>query len=266
VSISQGAHEANIRSVVASLPLQLPSRLSTLQKACVGATFDANPAACPPASRVGTATVHTPVLPTKLSGPAYLVSRGGAGFPDLDLILEGSGVRVIVVGNTDIKKGITTSTFASIPDIPVSSFSLDLPMASNSVLSAYGHLCLRPLMMPTTITAQSGAQIKQDTRISVSGCGVRILSRRVKGHKLILKVRTLGGGLITVKGKGLRTVSRRVRRSSTVTLKVALSSAGLRALRSHPHSGLSVSVHVGFKPTRKGATGSAASTKVKFRH
>jgi hypothetical protein len=266
VTLSQGAHEANIRSVVASLPIQLPSRLSTLQKACVGATFDTNPAACPAASRVGSATVSTPVLPTKLTGPAYLVSRGGAAFPDLDLILSGSGVRVIVVGNTNIKKGITTSTFASIPDVPVSSFALALPMASNSVLSAYGNLCLHPLMMPTTITAQSGAQIKQDTRISVSGCGVRILSKRIRGHKLILRVRTLGGGLLTVRGKGLHTVSRRVRKSSTVTFKVPLSSGGLRALRSHPHRGLSVTVHVSFKPARRGATSSATSTKVKFRH
>ena len=31
-------------------------------------------------------------------------------------------------------------------------------------------------MMPTAITAQSGAQIKQSTRISVTGCPVRIVS------------------------------------------------------------------------------------------
>src|SRR5438067_10736464 len=43
-----------------------------------------------------------------------------SSFPDLDLVLEGNGVRVIVVGNTDIKKGITTTTFASTPDVPVS--------------------------------------------------------------------------------------------------------------------------------------------------
>jgi hypothetical protein len=266
VSLTQGAHEANIRSVVASLPIQLPSRLSTLQKACAGATFDANPVACPAASKVGSATVATPVLPTRLTGPAYLVSRGGAAFPDLDLVLQGSGVRVILVGNTNIKNGITTSTFASIPDVPVSSFVLDLPMATNSVLSAYGNLCLRPLLMPTVITAQSGAQIKQSTRISVSGCGVRILSKRIRGHKLILRVRTLGGGLLMVKSKGLHSVSRRVRKSSTVTFRVPLSSGAVRELRRHPHRSLKVAVRVSFKPVRKGAASSAASTTVKFKH
>jgi hypothetical protein len=204
------------------------------------------------------------VLPEKLRGSAYLVSHGGEAFPDLDLVLEGDGgVKVILTGNTNIKNGITSSTFASIPDVPVSSFELNLPVGPHSALTAIGNLCLKPLLMPTTITAQNGAVIKQNTRISVSGCGVRILSRRVRGHKLILVLRTLGGGLITVKGNGLRGVSRRVKRSATVTFKLALTRGGLRALRRHHR--LKVGVRVGFRPSQKGAIRSAASTSVTFR-
>ena len=242
VTLTQPAGEANIRSVIAQLPLQLPSRLATLHEACPEASFAAGVANCPPLSKVGTATVSTPVLPNPLSGPAYLVSHGGAAFPDLDLVLEGNGVRVILVGNTDIKGGITTSTFASVPDVPVSSFSLSLPMQKNSLLSPYGNPCLKPLIMPTTITAQSGAQFKQETRIAVSGCGVRILSHHVAKKKLVIKVRTLGGGLITVTGKGLRKTTRRVKKSSTVTFKIPLTKSGKKALRKHPHRALSVSV------------------------
>jgi hypothetical protein len=266
VTLSQPAHEANIRSVVAQLPLQLPSRLSTLQKACPDTIFGADPSKCPPLSKVGTATVHTPVLAAPLSGPAYFVSHGGAGFPDLDLILDGDGVRVILVSNTNIKRGITTSTFASIPDVPVSSFSLDLPTQSNSVLAAYGNLCLRPLLMPITITAQSGAKLRQSTRISVSGCGVRILSHHVVRHELILEVRTLGGGAITVKGRGLRSVSKRVGGSATVTFGIPLTNSGLRTLRRHRHRGLTVGVHVGFKPSAKGASSSADTATARFKH
>ena len=51
------------------LPKQLPSRLTTLQKACPEATFAANPVDCRPlGSEVGTAIVATPVLPGKLTG------------------------------------------------------------------------------------------------------------------------------------------------------------------------------------------------------
>jgi hypothetical protein len=177
-NLTQGAHQANIRSVLVQLPPQLPTRLSTLQKACPEATFAADPSSCPASSKVGSATVTTPALPGKLTGPAYLVSHGGADFPNLDLVLEDGGVRVILVGNTDIAKGITTSTFASIPDAPVSSFALDLPTGPNSVLAANANLCSGALFMPTTITAQDGAQIRQNTRISVSGC-----PHKASGHR-----------------------------------------------------------------------------------
>ncbi|MCW3020293.1 MAG: hypothetical protein JWN10_2601, partial [Solirubrobacterales bacterium] len=46
--------EANIAKVKVDLPRQLPSRLSTLQRACVASVLEANPAACPAASMVGT--------------------------------------------------------------------------------------------------------------------------------------------------------------------------------------------------------------------
>ena len=268
VSLTQPAHEANIKSVFVELPKQLPSRLTTLQKACPEATFAANPVNCRAlGSEVGSATVVTPVLPGQLSGSAYLVSHGGEAFPDLDIVLEGDGVKVILTGNTKITKGITSSTFAAIPDVPVTSFVLNLPVGPHSALTAIGGLCLKPLLMPTTITAQSGAQVKQNTRISVSSCGVRILSHRVVKHKLIIKVRTLGAGLITLKGTGLPTVSRRVSKSATVTFKLPLTRRGLKALSRarRSHRKLKISVHVAFTPKQKGQFGSAAATTVTFK-
>jgi hypothetical protein len=275
VTLTQPAHEANMKSVFVELPKQLPSRLTTLQKACPEATFAANPVNCRGlGSEVGTATVVTPVLPgpppgrdANLTGSAYLVSHGGEAFPDLDIVLEGDGVKVILTGNTKITKGITTSTFAAIPDVPVTSFVLNLPVGPHSALTANGSLCLKPLQMPTTITAQSGAQVKQSTRISVSGCGVRILSHRVVGHRLIIKVRTLGAGLITLKGKGLYSASRRVSKSATVTFKVPLTGGGLKALhKAHrKHRKLKINVRVAFVPKQKGQSGSAAFATVRFK-
>jgi hypothetical protein len=162
--------QANVRSVLVALPKRLPSRLSTLNHACLEAVFNANPSACPPLSSVGTATVTTPVLPDKLIGPAIFVSHGGAGFPDLDLVLSGDGVTVILVGNTNIAGGITTSNFATLPDVPVSSAEVRLPAGKNSALTAIGNICKQRLAMPTTITGQNGKVINQRTRITVSGC------------------------------------------------------------------------------------------------
>jgi uncharacterized repeat protein (TIGR01451 family) len=168
--------QANIRSVAVTLPKQLPSRLSTIQQACTEAAFAANPASCPAGSNIGAATATTPVLANPLTGPAYLVSHGGAAFPDVVIVFQGEGVTLDLVGSVNIKKSITSSTFASIPDAPISGFELNLPEGPHSGLAAVvpakakGNLCGQSLVMPTTITGQNGAQIKQNTKIQVTGC------------------------------------------------------------------------------------------------
>ena len=136
MKVTQKPGEASIRKVELELPEVLPSRLPTLQQACTEQQFAKNPAGCPEASFVGTATAHTPVLAAPLSGPAILVSHGGAAFPDLVFLLQGEGVHVELVGNTDIKKEtrdgvvreITYSKFEAVPDAPISSFETSLPV------------------------------------------------------------------------------------------------------------------------------------------
>jgi hypothetical protein len=163
--------EANIAKVKVDLPKQLPSRLTTLQKACLAATFEANPANCPAASVVGHAKAVTPILPVPLEGPAYFVSHGGEAFPSLIVVLQGYGVTVDLVGSTFISKaGITSSTFKAVPDVPVGSFELKLPEGKYSALAATGNLCTSKLAMPTAFVGQNGAEIHESTPIGVTGC------------------------------------------------------------------------------------------------
>jgi uncharacterized protein DUF11 len=183
VKVTSGPGQANIGKVRVELPTQLPSRLTTLQKACLAAVFEANPATCPEGSVVGTATAVTPVLKSPLTGPAYLVSHGGAAFPDLEIVLQGEGITIDLTGNTDIKKGVTISTFNSVPDAPVSTFDLVLPQGPHSVLAANGNLCKAKLNMPTILTGQSGAVIKQSTKIGVSGCPKHHKAKKARKHK-----------------------------------------------------------------------------------
>jgi hypothetical protein len=163
--------QANIAKVKVDLPKQLPSRLTTLQKACPAATFEANPAGCGAASIIGVAKAITPTLPVMLTGPVYFVSHGGEAFPDLVIVLEGDGVRVDLTGSTFISKaGITSTAFRTVPDVPVNSFELYLPAGPNSALAANGNLCKSSLRMPTAFTAQNGIVMHQSTPVAVAGC------------------------------------------------------------------------------------------------
>ncbi|HEY5044271.1 MAG TPA: isopeptide-forming domain-containing fimbrial protein [Solirubrobacteraceae bacterium] len=163
--------QANISKVKVDLPKQLPSRLTTLQKACTAAQFEANPAGCPAASLIGHATAITPLIPVPLTGPAYFVSHGGEAFPSLIVVLQGYGVTLDLVGSTFISHaGITSSTFKTVPDAPVGSFELILPQGKYSALAANGNLCKSKLAMPTAFVAQNGAEIHTSTKIAVTGC------------------------------------------------------------------------------------------------
>jgi hypothetical protein len=180
--------QANITKVKVELPKQLPSRLTTLQKACTSAQFDANPAGCPPASFIGHATVHTPLLPVPLTGPAIFVSHGGEAFPSLVMVLQGYGVTVDLVGMTFINKaGVTSTTFKTVPDVPFNDFELTLPqgkfsaLAANLPAKAKGSFCGQRMVMPSEFIAQNGARLTQNTPVTPTGCAKKAsLSRAQK--------------------------------------------------------------------------------------
>jgi uncharacterized repeat protein (TIGR01451 family) len=212
---AQGS-QADTARVKVELPAQLPSRLSTLRKACTAAQFEANSAGCPAASFVGHAVVHTPELPVPLEGPAIFVSHGGEAWPSLVIVLQGDNVTIDLVGTTFISKAdVTSTTFKAVPDAPFSSFELTLPEGPDSALTSDGSLCspthtvivkkrttirvhghrrhvtrkvneTKPttLVMPNEFVAQNGAVIHQNTTIAVTGCRRAGAAKRMgKKHK-----------------------------------------------------------------------------------
>ncbi|HTD08520.1 MAG TPA: hypothetical protein VK680_06490 [Solirubrobacteraceae bacterium] len=259
VKITQAPGQANIREMQLQLPKQLPSRLTTLQKACVAASFEATlpPGSCSKVANVGSVTVTTPVLPGVLKGPAYLISHGGEAFPDLDLVLQGDGVEVVLVGHTHISRnGITTSTFEALPDVPISSVEVDLPMGGNSALATNGRLCHAGLVAPTTIIAQNGAKITQSTKIAVKSCPIELISHKRRGSRMIVKVWVPEAGRLTVSGRGARSVVKRVKKAGEVKLSVPLGAKGMAMLQGHGKKKLKL--RVGFKPKAGHNTSAAA--------
>ena len=271
---SPGLGQANIHKVDLTLPEVLPSRLTTIQKACLEAVFNANPAACDEGSVIGEGIVHTPVFKNPLRGPAYLVSHGGAAFPDVEFVLQGENITLILDGKTDIKKGITYSRFETAPDAPFTKFESIFPAGPHSALTANVpesenfSLCKHTLTVPTEITGHNGALIGQNTKVQLLGCGgvagfttakVKIKKHSVKGSTLTLVVVAPSGGRIAVSGSGLHTLKKSVSKPGSYTLKVKLGPKGKAAVaRKHL---LKVHVRVSFAPTHGKASSAAVTAK-----
>ncbi|HEV7943142.1 MAG TPA: hypothetical protein VGP17_10115 [Solirubrobacteraceae bacterium] len=195
VKVTSAAGQANIKSLRLELPKVMPSRQETLHGACSESQFASNPAGCPAAAYIGTVVAHTPVLPVPLTGPLILVSHGGAGFPDADMVLQGDGVTIIQESETDIVKDITSSDFKAVPDAPLTSVEVTLPPGPHSLLTATANLCTkrvlkrvkkqvhghavyrkryvkekRDLVLPVLVSGQNGASEKQSIKIVVEGC------------------------------------------------------------------------------------------------
>jgi hypothetical protein len=261
---NQASQQSNIASVKVDLPKQLPSRLTTLQKACTAAQFDSNPAGCPKESMVGKATAITPVLPIPLTGPAYFVSHGGEAFPQLIVVLQGYGVTVDLVGDTFISKaGITSSTFKQVPDVPITSFDLSLPEGKYSALAAnlpeqdHGNFCGQKLAMPTAFTAQNGAVISQSTPITVEGCSTALsFTQKVKQKTLTLTIYAPAAGKINATGKGLTSQNKTAKGQENITITLKQRHTGKR----------NTTVKVTFTPsTGKDRKKQSKSAKLRFK-
>ena len=205
---------------------------------------------------MGGARASTPLLAGAMTGPAVLVAHTGAASPNLDLVLEEDGVRLVLVGATRTADHLTSVEYASDPDLPLTSLTLSLSTGSHSALVPLGGICTLPLPMPTTIVSWSGRTFKQKTAVQQAGCGVRIVGHKVIGDIAYLTVQTFAAGRISGSGRDLTSVFRRLGSpKSAAALLVALGPRG----RAH-RGPLRIRLRVGFVPAGHGASSSAFIT------
>ena len=261
VQLTQGAGEANSKSVAVTLPPQFASRFSTLGKSCPDTTFKADLTKCDPISKVGSVSASTPVLDQPLTGPVYLVAHTGGKLPTLEALLQGAGITVDLSG--EIKVGAQlTSTFGAIPDVPITSFILSLPGTKDSALQAGADLCATPLPYSATMTGQNGKSVNLNTTVGVAGCKIAITKAVVKGRKAVLTVRVPAPGKITLTGKGVKKVVRTVGKAGSYKLTIS---------RSGPKGRRTVNLKASFAPKKGSSAGgqpvraSSATKKLKFK-
>ncbi len=253
-TISVPAGDSSVRSLLLQLPRQMQLRQSTLANACPEATFRANSNDCPGDSFVGSASLSTPMLAGKLTGPAILVLHPQTDIPELFLVLRDGAVPLDLEGSFRVAGGLTFVAFSA-PDMPISTLTLDLPSGRYSALSFVprGGVCPLPLLMPVFLTAWNAKTLSLRTTVHPVGCGVRIVGHKVIGDVVYLTVQTFAAGRISGSGPDLRTIYRHLSSARrAVALLVPLSSRGRGA-----HRPLHIRVRVGFVPTAKGPRSSA---------
>jgi hypothetical protein len=161
-----GPGQANSKSVVITLPKGELLDQSHIGTVCTKVAFAAQN--CPADSRLGFATVTTPLLDHPLEGNAYLRSSSH-GLPNLVLDLRGQ-VNVTVVGKIDSVDGSLRATFDTLPDVPVSHLHLDLAGGAKGLLQNSRGLCGRKRRFSARMTAQNNARLSIRPVIKVD-CG-----------------------------------------------------------------------------------------------
>jgi hypothetical protein len=114
---------------------------------------------CPPDSIYGHAEATSPLVDYTVSGPVYLRSNPEHELPDLVASLNGPSSQPIEVdlsGQTDAVKGALRNTFEAVPDVPVSTFRLELFGGSKSLIELSRNLCAKNYRATIQLEAQNG--------------------------------------------------------------------------------------------------------------
>jgi len=197
--VTQRQGEANTKKAVVTLPDLVEPNVPRFQRPgglCTDAQLAAN--SCPALSRVGTATVATPLLPFPLSGPVFIVLPAGSPLPKLAVLLEGGGLRVQLDATNGFSGIRILNTFDNVPDVPVSRFELDVNGGRDGILMARRDLCAErtPPRVDSIFTAHTGKSVLARPRLELEGCEasramlrVSISLRKVGSGRPVLRLR-----------------------------------------------------------------------------
>lgn len=168
-----GPGYANIGKAIVTLP---PSEFidpDHINNPCTRVQFNANE--CPASSILGTAKAISPLLDDPLEGQVIFRSNGGERkLPDVVVALHGL-VDITLVGAVDTATPKTSprirTTFSSVPDAPVSSFTLNLYGGKKGLLVNNRNLCKHKLKAKVALTGQNGTPYNTEPVVKVASCG-----------------------------------------------------------------------------------------------
>src|SRR4051812_39049652 len=205
--------QAALKRAEVTLPNVLVPNIGVLLRTCSRADSDAS--ACPPNSRVGTATIDSPLQPQPVQGPVYLAYNSDNQLPGLVVILP-PPVGVRLDGLVDLSTAGSRNTFASNPDLPVRSFTLAIDGERPDGLLKLSHnLCDDNVdrTMEVKLVAHNGKESSFSQELATPGCDptAKVTIRR-KGRRATLVARLraarVGPGITRFSLKLPKTLSR----------------------------------------------------------
>jgi hypothetical protein len=176
---------AALRSAEVILPNAIAANPRGLRRAC--SREQANASACPDSSRVGTAIIDSPLQARPVRGPIYIALNTPAVLPGL-LVMLPPPVGVRLDGTSDVTSAGLKNVFASNPDLPVRSFTLELDSGEDGLFQLTQNLCdeRTDTTMDVSLIAHSGKRVSFRQPLATPGCdpltrlAVRRNGRRAK--------------------------------------------------------------------------------------
>ena len=154
--------DANIGRASVKLPKPLILEQASLANVCTRVQFAAND--CPKDSIYGFAEATTPLLDGPLKGPVYLRSSSHE-LPDMVAALNGQ-VDVVLAGRIDSVKGRLRTTFDTVPDVPVSKFTVTIRGGKKrGLLVNSKNLCAKKYKVIARFTGQNGKKANQKPKL-----------------------------------------------------------------------------------------------------
>ena len=151
-TLTMPAGGANIAGASVALPHSEFLDQSHIRTICTRVQFAADK--CPPGSIYGQAKAFSPLLAEPLSGPVYLRSSSH-DLPDLVMALKGQ-IEVEVIGRIDSHRGGIRTTFETVPDAPVSKFTLSMRGGKKGLLENSQNICAKTNRAEASFEAQNG--------------------------------------------------------------------------------------------------------------
>jgi hypothetical protein len=180
VTYPKGGGYANIAKTVVNLPDSEFLEQGHIGTVCTRVQFNAgggNGEQCPAKSVYGHAKAITPLLEEPIEGPVYLRSNGGERqLPDLVAALHSKDIDINLVGFIDSvhKKGTEKSAirtrFLSVPDAPVSKFTLEMSGGKKGLLINSTNLCKGTHRAKAQFAGQNGKQFETNPKVQAQ-CG-----------------------------------------------------------------------------------------------